>query len=402
MRIVATALLVAMAVLFLVARRFEGVHPAIGYLVAFTEAAMVGGLADWFAVTALFRHPLGVPIPHTAIIPANKDRIADTMAGFLRDNFLTPTVVARRMRDMNLARAAGDFLAEPRVGGQSRIREGAAGLLAELLESLDPERLGSQVRAGLARQAERIEVSPLLGSALEATIAEGRHRPLLDSLIRWIGHTLEKNEDMVRAVIHSRANAVLRWTGLDERLANSVLDGLYRLLAEVLVDPEHPLRKTIEESLAKLAHDLAHDPELRQKVEAAKREILANPAVGAWWMGVWEKLRHSLIDMARDPNAAFAGQLGESLAELGRALRQDPALQWQVNRFARRTVVGVATRYGGQIVQLVSETVRRWDARTVTDRIERAVGRDLQFIRINGTLVGGLVGVTIHALSQWL
>ncbi|MBN9505281.1 MAG: DUF445 domain-containing protein [Altererythrobacter sp.] len=402
MRIVATALLVAMAVLFLVARRFEGVHPAIGYLVAFTEAAMVGGLADWFAVTALFRHPLGVPIPHTAIIPANKDRIADTMAGFLRDNFLTPTVVARRMRDMNLARAAGDFLAEPRVGGQSRIREGAAGLLAELLESLDPERLGNQVRAGLARQAERIEVSPLLGSALEATIAEGRHRPLLDSLIRWIGHTLEKNEDMVRAVIHSRANAVLRWTGLDERLANSVLDGLYRLLAEVLVDPEHPLRKTIEESLAKLAHDLAHDPELRQKVEAAKREILANPAVGAWWMGVWEKLRHSLIDMARDPNAAFAGQLGESLAELGRALRQDPALQWQVNRFARRTVVGVATRYGGQIVQLVSETVRRWDARTVTDRIERAVGRDLQFIRINGTLVGGLVGVTIHALSQWL
>jgi len=402
MRIVATALLVAMAVLFLVARRFEGVHPAIGYLVAFTEAAMVGGLADWFAVTALFRHPLGVPIPHTAIIPANKDRIADTMAGFLRDNFLTPTVVARRMRDMNLARAAGDFLAEPRVGGQSRIREGAAGLLAELLESLDPERLGNQVRAGLARQAERIEVSPLLGSALEAAIAEGRHRPLLDSLIRWIGHTLEKNEDMVRAVIHSRANAVLRWTGLDERLANSVLDGLYRLLAEVLVDPEHPLRKTIEESLAKLAHDLAHDPELRQKVEAAKREILANPAVGAWWMGVWEKLRHSLIDMARDPNAAFAGQLGESLAELGRALRQDPALQWQVNRFARRTVVGVATRYGGQIVQLVSETVRRWDARTVTDRIERAVGRDLQFIRINGTLVGGLVGVTIHALSQWL
>jgi len=402
MRIVATALLVAMAVLFLVARRFEGVHPAIGYLVAFTEAAMVGGLADWFAVTALFRHPLGVPIPHTAIIPANKDRIADTMAGFLRDNFLTPTVVARRMRDMNLARAAGDFLAEPRVGGQSRIREGAAGLLAELLESLDPERLGNQVRAGLARQAERIEVSPLLGSALEAAIAEGRHRPLLDSLIRWIGHTLEKNEDMVRAVIHSRANAVLRWTGLDERLANSVLDGLYRLLAEVLVDPEHPLRKTIEESLAKLAHDLAHDPELREKVEAAKREILANPAVGAWWMGVWEKLRHSLIGMARDPNAAFAGQLGESLAELGRALRQDPALQWQVNRFARRTVVGVATRYGGQIVQLVSETVRRWDARTVTDRIERAVGRDLQFIRINGTLVGGLVGVTIHALSQWL
>jgi len=402
MRIVATALLVAMAAVFVVARRFEGLHPAVGYLVAFTEAAMVGGLADWFAVTALFRHPLGVPIPHTAIIPANKDRIADTMAGFLRDNFLTPTVVARRMREMNLARAAGDFLAEPRIGKQGRIREGAAGLLAELLESLDPERLGNQVKAGLARQAERIEVAPLLGSALTAAIADGRHRPLLDSLLRWTGVTLEKNEDMVRAIIHSRANAVLRWTGLDERLANSVLDGLYRLLAEVLVDPEHPLRKTIEEGLEKLAHDLAHDPETRARVEAAKREILANPAVGEWWMGVWEKLRHSLIEMARDPNAALAGQLGASLAELGRALQDDPALQWQVNRFARRTTVGIATRYGAQIVQLVSETVRRWDARTVTDRIERAVGRDLQFIRINGTLVGGLVGVALHAVSQWL
>ncbi len=402
MRITATALLVAMAALFVVASRFEGIHPGWGYLVAFAEAAMVGGLADWFAVTALFRHPLGIPIPHTAIIPANKDRIADTMAGFLRDNFLTPTVVARRMRDMNLARAAGDFLAEPKVVGKGRIREGAASLIAELLESLDPERLGNQVKAGLARQVEKLEVAPLLGSALSAAIADGRHRPLLDSAIRWAGITLEKNEEMVRSMIQARANALLRWTGLDEKLANSVLDGLYRMLAEVLVDPDHQLRKTVEEGLEKLAHDLVHDQATRDKVEAAKREILANPAVGEWWMGVWEKLRHSLIEMARDPNAALAGQLGGSLAELGRALQQDPALQWQVNRFARRTTVGLATRYGTQIVQLVSETVRRWDARTLTNRLESAVGRDLQFIRINGTLVGGLVGVAIHAVSQWL
>jgi uncharacterized membrane-anchored protein YjiN (DUF445 family) len=402
MRRSATGLLVLMAVVFVAALQLDNGHPAWGYLIAFAEAAMVGGLADWFAVTALFRHPLGIPIPHTAIIPASKDRIANTMGGFLRDNFLIPTVVARRMRDVNLARAAGDFLAEPRVGNQSRIREGAAGLLAELLESLDPERLGNQVKAGLARQAERIEIAPLLGSALGAAIADGRHRPLLDSAIRWAGLTLENNEEMVRAMIQARANALLRWTGLDEKLANSVLDGLYRMLAEVLVDPDHQLRKTVEEGLAKLAHDLAHDPETRERVEAAKRDILANPAVGEWWMGVWEKLRHSLIEMARNPNAALGGQLGASLAELGRALQEDPALQWQVNRFARRTAVGVATRYGTHIVQLVSETVRRWDAHTLTNRLENAVGRDLQFIRINGTLVGGLVGIAIHAASQWL
>ena len=402
MRVVATAMLVAMAMVFIVALQFEHLHPSVGYLVAFTEAAMVGGLADWFAVTALFRHPLGIPIPHTAIIPEKKDRIADTMAGFLRDNFLTPSVVARRMRGMNLARAAGDFLAEPRPAGKSRIREGAAGLLAEMLESLDPERLGNQVKAGLARQIERIEVAPVLGSALSAAIADGRHRPLLEALIRWAGVALERNEEMVRAMIQARANALLRWTGLDDKLANSVLDGLYRLLAEVLVDPEHPLRRTVEEGLEKLAHDLAHDPATREKVEAIKRDVLANPAAGDWWMGVWEKLRLSLIAMARDPDAALGGQLGDSLAELGRSLQSDPALQWQVNRFARRTVVGVVTRYGANIAQLVSETVRRWDTGTLVTRLENAVGRDLQFIRINGTLVGGLVGVAIHAASQWL
>ncbi len=402
MRITATAMLVAMAAVFLTARQFEGLHPGVGYLIAFAEAAMVGGLADWFAVTALFRRPLGLPIPHTAIIPEKKDRIADTMAGFLRDNFLTPTVVARRMRDMNFARAAGEFLARPRGAERGRIGAGAVGLLAEMLESLDPERLGNQVRAGLARQAERIDLAPLLGSLLAAAIADGRHRPLIDGAARWAGMALEQNEELVRKMIHERANALLRWTGLDERLANSVLDGLYRLLAEVLVNQEHPLRLTVEESLGKLAHDLQHDPETREKVEAAKRDILANPAVGDWWMGVWEKLRHSLIGMARNPDDALSGQLGESMAELGRALREDPNLQWQVNRFARRTTVGVASRYGAQIVQLVSETVRRWDARTVTSRIESAVGRDLQFIRINGTLVGGLVGVTIHFIDSLL
>ena len=402
MRATATALLVLMAGVFVVALQFQHLHPAWGYLKAFAEAAMVGGLADWFAVTALFRHPMGIPIPHTAIIPNKKDRIADTMAGFLRDNFLIPGVVARRMRDMNLARAAGDFLVQPPREGRGRIGEGATGLLAEMLEALDPERLGNQVKAGLVKQAERIEVAPLLGSALSAAIADGRHRPLLDSLIRWAGITLEKNEEMVRAMIQARANALLRWTGLDEKLANSVLDGLYRMLAEVLVDPDHQLRKTVEEGLAKLAHDLGHDPETREKIEQVKRDILANPAMGVWWMGVWEKLRRSLIDMARNPDAALSGQLGGAMAELGRALQEDPRLQWQVNRFARRTAVGVAARYGDQIVQLVSETVKRWDAQTLTNRLESAVGRDLQFIRINGTLVGGLVGIAIHAFAQWI
>ncbi len=402
MRRTATGLIVLMAALFLLSGGLLDRHPVWGYLHAFAEAAMVGGLADWFAVTALFRRPLGLPIPHTAIIPENKDRIADTMADFLRDNFLTPAVVGRRMGAMNLAGAVGTYLADPRATRDSRIRAGAGELAIEVLESLDPERLGGQVRSGIRAQLEKLEIAPLLGGMLEAMIADGRHKPLIDKIIRWAGLVLEDNEALVRDMVHKRANAVLRFTGLDERLANSVLDGLYKLLAEVLVDPEHPLRDKIEEGLQELARGLREDPEMQERVERIKRELLANPAIGEWWQGVWERLRAGLIDSIRKSGGAAGGYIGETLAELGAALRDDARLQRQVNRFVRRTAVGVATRYGDQIVQLVSETVRRWDARTITDRVEGAVGRDLQFIRINGTLVGGLVGIAIHTADSYL
>ena len=402
MRLFATGLLLVMAATYLVARQFLGLHPAVGYLVAFTEAAMVGGLADWFAVTALFRHPLGLPIPHTAIIPENKDRIADTMAAFLRENFLIPPVVARRLRAMNIAAAAGTWLSAPEGNRGGRVRAGAAELLAQVLESLDPERLGNQLRGGLVRQLGKLEISPLLGQLVETAIADRRHLPVIDSIVRWAGLTLEDNEEMVRELIHKRANAVLRWTGLDEKLANSVIDGLYKLLAEVVVDPEHPLRAKIEEGLAKFAADLRRDPGLRARVERLKDDLLSNPAVSAWWQGVWERMRTGLIARLRARDSGLGGQLGEALGELGTTLRDDPAMQLQINRFARRAMVGVATRYGDQIVRLVSETVKRWDAHTVTDRIESAVGRDLQFIRINGTVVGGLVGVVIHVVDRLL
>ena len=400
MRRAATAMLVLMAAVFVLSGRFLALHPAWGYVHAFAEAAMVGGLADWFAVTALFRRPLGLPIPHTAIIPENKDRIADTMAGFLRENFLTPAVVARRMGAMNMAAAVGAYLADPKLGQDSRIRAGASQLAVEVLESLDPQRLGTQVRAGLAAQLNKLEIAPLLGTMLEAMIADGRHRQLIDRIIRWAGVVLEDNEDMVRTMVQQRANALLRFTGLDERLANSVLDGLYKLLAEVLVNQDHPLRVKIEEGLSGLALGLREDPAMQARVERMKADLLANPAVSDWWQGVWERLRANLIATLRDPGTGNAGYLTETIAELGRALNADPRLQLQVNRFARRTAVGVASRYGDQIVRLVSETVRRWDARTITDRVEGAVGRDLQFIRINGTLVGGLVGIGLHLIGQ--
>ncbi|MCJ2182847.1 DUF445 domain-containing protein [Novosphingobium sp. 1949] len=410
MRLFATGLLVTMAVAFLILHHLHTLFPAwatpLGYAIAFTEAAMVGGLADWFAVTALFRRPLGLPIPHTAIIPVNKDRIADSMARFLRDNFLTPQVVARRLKGFNLAASAGAFLSDPRRGDQSRMRAGAANLVADALESLDPEQLGGMVKTGLSRQLAKINAAPLLGQMLENAIADQRHLPVLEALLRKIGEVIEANEPMIREMIHARANAIMRWTGLDERLASGVLDGAYRLLAEIIVQPDHPLRGKVDEALTGLARDLRTDPEVQARVERIKAELLANPAVGAWIDAMWERWRAAMLTAMRDPQAAMAGSLGatltQSVAQLGAALGENPRLQLMVNRFARRTLVGVSSRYGGEIVRLVSETVRRWDAKTVSDRIEGAVGRDLQFIRINGTLVGGLFGLAIHTVERLL
>jgi len=369
---------------------------------AFAEAAMVGGLADWFAVTALFRHPLGLPIPHTAIIPANKDRIADSLAGFLRANFLTTQVVARRLGRLDLAGAVGGFLADPRSSGQPRLRQGAAALMTDLLQSLPGEQVGAMLKSTVRGQLERMDLAPLLGQLLDSAITDGRHRPVMVAMLRWTGLTLEANEDLLRQMIHERANALIRWTGLDETLANAILDGLYRLLAECIIDETHPLRGKLEEMLAGLAHDLREDPAMRAKVAAMKADVLANPAMGAWIDGLWDRARAALLGALADPQGLLDGRLGGGLASLGRALQTDARLRHQVNRYARRALAGIAVRHGAGIVALVSDTVKRWDARTVTLRIEGAVGRDLQFIRINGTLVGGLVGVGLHALEIFL
>lgn len=398
MKLIATGLLFLMAAAYFTSREYEAVYPALGWIKAFAEAAMVGGLADWFAVTALFRHPLGLPIPHTAIIPNNKDRIGDTLANFIRDNFLVPKVVARRMHRLDLAGAAGRFLKAPQ-GQESRIRNGASRLIADLAESLGDERLGGIVKAATARRLKEMNVAPLIGRALAQAINEDRHLPLLEAAIRWLARTLDANESMIREMVRQRVSWVLRLASLDDKLADAILDGLRNLAVDMEEDPAHPVRARIEAELAKLANDLQTDEATRAKVERWKEQLIENQSVGLWLDGLWQQAREAVIKGARNPDAVLAGELGKVIANAGHTLESDMRLKGAINQFARRAVVGMAASYGGSIVKLVSDTIRGWDARTITDRLESAVGRDLQYIRINGTLVGGLVGTIIHALD---
>jgi len=398
MKVVATGLLVVMAGVFVAARAFEARYPWLGYVKAFAEAAMVGGLADWFAVTALFRHPLGLPIPHTAIIPRNKDRIGEALARFLQENFLIPRVVARRMQKLDVAGVTGRFLQTP-AGQGTRIRAGASRLIADMFESLDDERLGGIVKSAISSRLRRSEISPLLGHALASAINEDRHVPMLEAAIRWMARALDANEPLIREMVHKKANWALKLAGLDAKLADAIIDGLKKLTVEMSTDPAHPVRVKVEEALAQLANDLQTRPETRERVEAIKEQLLDNRSVSLWLDTLWQKGREAIVKAARNPDAVLAGKLGEVLKSMGVTLESDPRIRIALNRFARRAIVGMAASYGSSIVKLVSETVRSWDARTVTNRLEAAVGRDLQYIRINGTLVGGLAGLILHVLD---
>src|SRR5436305_6946238 len=274
MKVFATGLLVVMAAVSADARALEPRYTALSYVKAFAEAAMVGGLADWFAVTALFRHPLGLPIPHTAIIPRNKDRIGEALATFLRENFLIPSVVARRMRNIDVAGAAGKFLQSPGEETQSRIRVGASRLIADIFESLDDERLGGIVKSAISTRLRKMEVSPLLGHALASAINEERHVPMLEASIRWMARALDANEQLIRQMVKKKANWVLKLAGRDGKLGNEIIDGLKKLTAEMSTDPAHPVRIKVEEALAQLANDLQTRAETRERVETIKDQLL--------------------------------------------------------------------------------------------------------------------------------
>ncbi|MBZ6377064.1 DUF445 domain-containing protein [Pacificimonas flava] len=397
MRLVATGLLVAMAAVFILS------HAAlprdqmwVGFVEAFAEAALVGGLADWFAVVALFRHPLHLPIPHTAIIPKKKDRLAEAMATFLQQNFLTPQIVARRLAGVDIAGAVASWMSSPPRAARGR---GFGRLAGQLLDAADNDAISDLVRSGLNSNLRRLEVAPLAGRILDRSLDEDRLQPIFDRAVIWGARILDENEYLIRGLVQERTQWVLRLAGIDDRVANAIIDGLRRLLNDMAYDPEHPLRIKIMIALKDVAFDLQYLPETRDRVESWKNDMLDNPELGRFLGGVWGNLKEAMKAALSDGGAeAFSGKVGEGLRTFGETLQEDDELRRSINRYVRRAVVGMVADYGEEIVSVVSDTVKRWDTATVSDRLERAVGRDLQFIRVNGTLVGGLVGVCLHSL----
>lgn len=394
MRAVALGLLLLAAVVYVATLDRGGVWT---YVHATAEASMVGAVADWFAVTALFRHPLGIPIPHTALIPRRKQALGVSLQRFVTDNFLVEDVVRSRVLAAGVAGRVGQWLAEP--AHTARVVDEVARLARLGLEKVSDEDVAALVEHELVPRLVDEPLAPAAGSLLEEVVREGAHRGLVDLVVSEAYEWLAVNEQSVAAALVTRAPW---WTPawVDEQVTHRVHAELLGWVREVRDDAAHPARRSLDELLAQLATDLQHDPDTRERAESLKRRVLGRPGVVATAVSVWNALRRTLVSALADPDSQVRARALVQLDDFGARLRDDAALRERLDGTAADVAAFVASTYGGEISAVISETVDRWDGDEAARRIELHVGRDLQFIRINGTLVGGLAGLLIHTATR--
>jgi uncharacterized membrane-anchored protein YjiN (DUF445 family) len=393
----AALMLVGCAVVFGVALALEGTWPWLGYVRATAEAAIVGGLADWFAVTALFRHPMGIPIPHTAIIPARKDRIGRTLGRFVENNFLSRDVIARRVAGMRLGEKIARWLTEP--DNTKRIARHVGSSLVAASQVLRDEDVMEAIERPIAQRVRAVKVAPLLGKVLAVLTADGRHQELLDEALRLGAKAAQDNEELIRRRV---AEESPWWIPdlVDEKIHQKIIDGIENTLAEVARDPYHPLRARFDDAIDKFIHDLRRSPATIARAEAIKEDILAHPALRDFAGSLWTDAKAALVRHADAPETTEPGAVQRGLQTLAQAVLDDPALLEKVDRWIVDGLVSAVDQYRHEVGQLIEDTVGRWDPDVTSRKIELAIGRDLQFIRINGTLVGGLVGLVLYTLMN--
>ncbi|EFQ84062.1 hypothetical protein HMPREF0063_10778 [Aeromicrobium marinum DSM 15272] len=394
MRIVATSLLGLAAVVFLLTRDGEG---AWGYVNAGAEAAMVGAIADWFAVTALFKHPLGLPIPHTAIIPKRKESLGDSLQEFVVDNFLQSDVVSERIMSARVASRAGAWLAD--AGHAERVVRSGSRIAAHGLRRISSDDVAALVQEALVPKLEAEELSPVVGQLLGEVVEEGAHTGLVDLVTGELHRWLVSHEIEVAALVEQRAPW---WTPqwVDERVSQRLHLEAVTWVKEIHDGLHHPARRTLDRWLATLAHDLQHDPDTRERAERLKNRLLTQPQLIRSSISIWDSLRGALIEALHDDDGLLRRRAIEEVQAFGRRLESDPRISGRLDEIAAEVASYTVEHYGHELATVISATVKRWDGVETSRRIELHVGRDLQFIRINGTVVGGLAGLVIHTLTH--
>ena len=400
MRRKATGLLAGFAVLFVAMSVLVHLRPDLApfwirLVRATAEAAMVGGLADWFAVTALFRHPLGIPIPHTAIVAQRKDRIGRSLGNFVGNNFLARDVITRQLAGMRLGERAARWLSEPEH--QTRVAKAIAGGVARAAESVPDDELRESVHTTLVEQLRRAHVAPLLGDLLALATTDDRHQEMLDRLVKLVSRVVHDNKELIRTRI---AEESPWWVPnmVDDKLYQKIVAGIERTLDEVAADDAHPLRSQFDHALRDFTEKLHNSPDMIARAESMKERLLSHPAVEELSGALLGAVRNSLTKYV-GPDAPSPLPLERAIAGIAERALASESLLHDIDEAVERLVLGVVEQYRPEVAELIARTVEGWDATDASRKIEVQIGRDLQFIRINGTLVGGLVGLVLYLVT---
>jgi uncharacterized membrane-anchored protein YjiN (DUF445 family) len=394
-RRLATGLLLAMAVLFVTARLLQSNYVYLSFVSAFAEAAMVGALADWFAVTALFRSPLGLPIPHTAIIPRNKDRIGDSLSDFLEHNFITQEIIRDELRKIDFAGAAAIWLARPE--NSLAISRQIVRSIPTLLRVVEDDDVRQFIQHRLTAALENTKFAPLVAEILSVLVASNHHQVLFDHLIALAARALDHNKDYIRWKIHENSP---RWLpkAVDDRFYQRLLDAIQSMLDEMR-DDDSEWRTRFQHLTDDFIHQLRTAPEYEEKLGAILGDVLGHPLVRNYTLEVWRDVKARLIADAVSPDSQIVAKLNGALSSLSEELLRDDNVQRKLNQWIRIFATEAIVARREMIADLVARVIRKWDADTMSRKLELHVGKDLQYIRINGTLVGGLVGLILHAIS---
>jgi uncharacterized membrane-anchored protein YjiN (DUF445 family) len=401
MKSVATGLLVISAVTYLIAKRAEAIGAPmwVSFVRAAAEAAMVGGLADWFAVTALFRRPLGLPIPHTAIISNRKDAIGASLGEFVGENFLSEEVVRNKIRSAQIASRLGTWLRDP--ANSKQLTDELAGVISWATSRGDDDDMAEVIEESFRRVAENFDVAKPLGIFLTKAVENDAHAPIVDMLARAIEEWLENDPARAKGWIDKQLPSWLPGIGKD-RAGEWFYERLIELSKEVQVDANHPIRRSIERLLHRFAEQLQSDPIIIERVNAAKMRLIDTPEVRRTISDIWISTKKTLRAEAADPKSELRARVTTLLANFGARVTADADLQLTINVAFEDATAHLIDRYRDELAGIISDTVQRWDAGDTSKKIELQIGRDLQFIRVNGTIVGALAGILIHAVGEFV
>jgi uncharacterized membrane-anchored protein YjiN (DUF445 family) len=397
MRRFATLLLLLMCSIFLGAHFYEQTYGWLSYVRAFAEAAIVGALADWFAVTALFRHPFGLPLPHTAIIPANKDRIGASLGNFVQKNFLTPEAIKEKLQAIDIAGKGAQWLSKPE--NAELITTEVLSFIPKVLDALNDDDVKRFIKTNAASAIRTLNLASFTGEFLTLLTSHHKHQVLFDQAMIFIADLFDKYKPELHHKIKKESNLVFFLLGGDTILYNKIVTAVGKTLEQITSDPEHGFRRKFDEATENFINELRSSPEYRDKIEELREDILQNPAVARYLENVWSDIKASVLDDIKNPESVVSARLKEAINAVYTKILADTRVREKINGWILTGIINSASKHRNEISKMIAARVKKWDTETMSRKLELEVGKDLQYIRINGTVIGGCIGLLMHSIS---